>query len=69
MSEVAPELELDDGGTPFPPYVVSADDRKRWNLCLSIARQHSEMFEPGGVADPQYVWFTTRALYKSDIPT
>ena len=29
----------------------------------------SELCEPSGVADSQFVWFTTRALYKSDIPT
>jgi hypothetical protein len=29
----------------------------------------SELCEPSGAADSQYVWFTTCALYKSDIPT
>ena len=29
----------------------------------------SELCEPSGAADSQFVWFTTRSFYKSDIPT
>jgi hypothetical protein len=44
-------------------------DRARWDICLKTATAMSELCEPSGAADSQYVWFTTCALYKSDIPT
>ena len=60
---------VDPAGTPYPPYVRTAEDRARWDICLKTATAMSELCEPSGVADSQYVWFTTRSFYKSDIPT
>ena len=60
---------VDPAGTPYPPYVRTAEDRDRWDICLKTARAMSELCEPSGVADTQYVWFMTRSFYKSDIPT
>ena len=47
----------------------TAEDRARWDICLKTAVAWSELCEPSGVADSQFVWFTTRSFYKSDIPT
>ena len=60
---------VDPAGTPYPPYVRTLEDRARWDICLKTATAMSELCEPSGAADSQYVWFTTRSFYKSDIPT
>ena len=51
------------------PPATATEDRARWDICLKTATAMSELCEPRGVADCQYVWFMTRSFYKSDIPT
>ena len=46
----------------FPTFVITPDERRRWRLCRSVA----ESF-PDGNADT--IWFASRSLYRSDIPT
>ena len=59
---------VDPAGTPYPPYVRTAEDRARWDICLKTATAISELCEPSGVADSQFVWFTTRALLQVGHP-
>ena len=49
----------------YPPYVVTDEQKRRWNAAKAMARQLAE--EIGG--DETTVWLATRSLYKSDIPT
>lgn len=55
---------------PYPPYVQTASDTKRWDAAYGIAEGLSRQFEPDGEPDPVWVWNTTRALYHDrSIPT
>ena len=47
----------------YPPWVVSAEERERWDLAEGIALQ---MF---GDAGPDHVWMATRSIYQGPIPT
>jgi hypothetical protein len=51
------------GPAPHPPYVESAEERRRWDLCEAIAEA---LF---GDLDRASVWMATRAIYRSDLPT
>jgi hypothetical protein len=53
----------------YPPYVRMAEQRERWDVCEEVAEATSRLHEPSGEPDRTFVWFTTRALYRSDIPT
>ena len=73
--------ELDAGGyvaprrmegpqfAPFPGWVQTPEQRRRWELCAEGATVLSRLHEPTGRPDSRFVWVTTRALYNSDIPT
>jgi hypothetical protein len=50
----------------YPPYVTRAEERRRWDLSVAIAR--SLMYDPLGT-DPAAVWTMTRQIYHSEIPT
>ena len=52
----------------FPPYVLTDQDRQRWQLCHALATRLSEFCDPGGRADGAFVFTYTRKLYSSDIP-
>lgn len=45
----------------YPPYVVTAVERRRWRLASGIARA---MFD-----DEPNRWSATRSIYRSDVPT
>jgi hypothetical protein len=47
----------------YPPYIVTEEERHRWDLAEGIARQ---LF---GDLDEASVWMATRSIYKSGIPT
>ena len=48
----------------YPPWIESANDRRRWDLAAAIAR---ELFPgPGSEAD---VWMATRTIFQSRSPT
>ena len=47
----------------YPPYVQSAQERRRWRLAEGIA---SEIFGDAGEA---HVWMATRSIYRSEIET
>jgi hypothetical protein len=51
----------------YPPYVVDDDDRRRWDLCLAIA---TELFtDPKAGFGSADIWFATRSMYHSNVPT
>ncbi len=47
----------------YPPYVVTSEERRRWDLAAGIARQ---LF---GDVDEASVWMATRAIFRGGIPT
>lgn len=51
------------GDPPYPPYVVTSEDQRRWDLAQGIARS---IFEEDG---PAAIWLATRSIYKSGLPT
>lgn len=57
------EPELSQGPTPYPPYVITAEEKRRWDLAEGIARQ---IF---GDVDEANVWTATRSIYRSETPT
>lgn len=48
---------------PYPPYVQTESDTRRWDAAYGIAEGLSRLFEESGEADARWVWYTTRALY------
>jgi hypothetical protein len=52
-------------GRPYPPYVTTEADRRRWDLSEQAARRVAANI--GG--DEATIWLATRSLYRSDIPT
>lgn len=75
MSAVENEHGYVEGGgdgpelAPYPPYVQSAAERRRWDVCAQLATHASALHESSGNADPRFVWYATRGLYTSDTPT
>lgn len=60
----APENPILD---EYPPYVVSDEDKRRWDLCVEAAEGlYADLPESERRAQ---VWSATRAFYTSDIPT
>ena len=57
------EADRDPDWARYPPYVVSAQERRRWWLSEWIA---TELY---GDLDPALVWQATRAIYRSEIET
>jgi hypothetical protein len=53
-------------GTPYPPYVISAEELRRWDwstlLALGLSRAHS-IDHP----DNTFIWFTTRSIYENPV--
>lgn len=55
---------------PYPPYVQTESDTRRWDAAYGIAEGLSRLFEESGEPDARWVWYTTRALYNdSSTPT
>ena len=54
---------------PFPGYIQTPAQRRRWTVCARIVSLLSARFEPTGRPDSRFVWVGTRALYNSDTPT
>ncbi len=48
----------------YPPYLASAEQRRRWDLCVAIAQ---ELFE-GSEGAAAVLWQTTRVLYHGQLP-
>lgn len=63
MTEELDEARHGDDDLRYPPYVVTEDQRKRWDLAEGIARQ---IFGDAGEAQ---VWQATRSIYHGPFPT
>lgn len=51
----------------YPPYVQSAEQRRRWDLSVAIAR---ELLEVDGFPAPgRELWQMTRSIYQSETKT
>src|SRR4051812_32027307 len=51
----------------YPPYVLTAQEEHRWDLCEQMSEALFADLDPG--QRREQVWSATRALYSSDIPT
>lgn len=57
------EREDESGpAAPDPPFVATAEDKRRWDLCRAIAEA---IFEE----DSASVWMAARALFRGEIET
>lgn len=65
--EFAPEA-LDPTGTPRPPYVTTAAERQRWDICVLIANGLVDVHEGPG-ENPALRWQMTRSLFHSGFET
>lgn len=59
--------KYDSAGTPFPPYVVTDENKRRWDVCLELAEAMFEDLDPGERA--AQVWSAARVYYHSDMAT
>jgi len=46
----------------YPMFVITPDEHRRWRLCRSVAESFAD-------EDSDTIWFASRSLYRSDIPT
>lgn len=54
---------------PYPGYVQTVEERRRWDAAYGIAEGVSALYERDGHPDSRFTWLTTRALYQSEYPT
>lgn len=64
MAQIDYETLEERGDVPYPPYVQTDEDKKRWNAAVRAAMV--AMDEP---QESYTVIAATRSLYGSDIPT
>jgi hypothetical protein len=68
VNELDSHSEFDQNGfRRFPPYIRTEADHERWALCEGIAKRQAELFSDD--AELQFIWLTTRTLFRSSIPT
>lgn len=69
MAEYVPRHDNDDAesGTGYPPYVVSLEDKRRWDVCEDLANKMFADLDPA--QKREQVWSAIRAYYQSDAPT
>lgn len=53
----------------YPDFVETDKDKERWRLALDIAQSISADNEPSGKPDLEFVFYMSREVYFSDIPT
>ena len=51
-------------GTPYPPYVETQEQRRRWNWATLVAAATSR--QEGGAADDAFAWQITRTIYADE---
>jgi hypothetical protein len=49
----------------YPPWVASAEERHRWDLCAAISEAMYADIEGSAAV----IWQMTRSLYSGEIPT
>ena len=61
---------LDPAGFPYPGAIRTPEQRERWDICTKLALVVWEkMAPPGTPRDNQWLMYTVRSYYDSDIPT
>lgn len=55
---------LDVRGTPYPPYVLGEEKRRRWDQATLIAIATAAQFEEDGQFDTTFVWHAARSIYQ-----
>ncbi len=68
MSIADEQIPFDPRGTPYPPFVIGSEARRRWDLSVELAKKMQETLG-GTEPDPAMVIWTTRQFYFSDMPT
>ncbi len=58
-------MRVDVRGTPFPPYVVTEQDRRRWDQAILMAIELSGPFEGGKAYDAAFIVGATRSIYRN----
>ena len=53
---------------PYPQYILTLEDRERWDLSVNIAKRTWELYEDGPPTE-QWMFSFTRSTFRSDIPT
>jgi hypothetical protein len=51
----------------YPPYVITLENKRRWDACEELAEVTFADLDPG--QRREQVWYATRAIYNSDMPT
>jgi len=46
----------------YPAFAVTPAERRRWRLCRAMAESLAD-------GDADTLWFASRSIYRSDIPT
>ena len=68
MSTVSSDDQASEQTTAeYPPYVVTVEERRRWDLSVEAAEAYFADLEPR--QRREQVWSAARVLYRSDIPT
>jgi len=66
-------MELDVRGTPYPPYVQTDEQRRRWDwatlIALGINKQAVDAGSAYSFPDMTFVWHETRAIYQDGMFT
>lgn len=60
-------MATDEQQAKYPPFVVSAAEKARWDVCAELAESVFEDLPESERATQ--VWAATRAYYTSPIPT
>lgn len=61
QTAVAPE------DVQYPPYVVTDENRRRWDACIELADAMFQGLDPG--QQREQAWSAARVFYFSDAPT
>jgi hypothetical protein len=65
-ADYVPKLDgVHDAG--YPPFAITLEDKRRWDLAAELAEMMFEDLDPG--ERRAQVWSATRVYYQSDSPT
>jgi hypothetical protein len=53
-------------GTPYPPYVISEEERRRWDWSTLLALGMSRVYS-NDHPDNTFIWFSTRSIYENPV--
>lgn len=56
-------------GRPVPPFVQTKADLSRWDVILRLCELMWRMTHDGEDPPGDWMWFTPRSMFQSDVPT